>query len=148
VVGTEITLQNGEIKNIEEIEIGDFVLSYNEQTKLQEYKKVIKLQRPMHDDLVTYHLSNGKMITSTFDHPFYVNDLKLASYSPELTNTRYDNLIDVQKINVGDILNSQENEEISILSITENERVLTQTYIFTVEDTNNFYANGVLVHNK
>lgn len=148
VAGTEITLQNGEIKNIEEIEVGDFVLSYNEKTNEQEYNKVLKLHKPTHDDLVEYTLSNGKKITSTFDHPFYVNGLTLASYSPELTNKRYESLGDVVKINVGDELKSENNDMVSIVSIEEKEAKPTQTYIFTVENNNNFYANGVLVHNK
>lgn len=148
VAGTKITVENGEVKNIEEIQIDDVVLSYNEKTNQQEYNKVITAHTPTHDDLVEYTLSNGVKITSTFDHPFYVNGLTLASYSPELTNIRYQSLGDVVKINVGDELKSQNDEKISIVSIEEKEPIPTQTYIFGVENNNNFYANGVLVHNK
>ncbi len=148
VAGTEITLENGEIKNIENIEVGDIVLSFNEQTGLQEYNKVTNIFKPKHDDLVEYTLSNGKKIISTFDHPYYVNGLNLASYSPELTTERYKDLSGIVGIQVGDELNLQNNEKVSIVSISEKDRVLTETYIFTVENNHNFYANGVLVHNK
>lgn len=148
IAGTEITLENGETKKIEDIVIGDVVLSFNVQKKEPEFNKVINVNKPTHDDLVEYTFSNGKTLTSTFDHPFFVNGHSLASYSPELTNVRYDSLENVMKINVGDLVNFDSGEIGSIVSIKEMDRVLTQTYIFTVENNNNFYANGVLVHNK
>jgi intein/homing endonuclease len=148
IAGTKITLENGDTKNIEDIEVGDIVLTYNEVSNLNEYNKVTHLYKPMHDDLVEYTLSNGKTITSTFDHPYYVNGIGLASYSPDLTNVRYENLSNVTQIKVGDILNLQNGETESIVSIEEKDKVSVQTYIFTVENNHNFYANEVLVHNK
>jgi intein/homing endonuclease len=148
VVGTKITLENGDTKNIEDIEVGDIVLTYNEVSNLNEYNKVTHVYKPIHNDLVEYTLSDGKVITSTFDHPYYVNGLGLASYSPELTNARYENLNNVTQIKVGDALNLQNGETASIVSIVEKDKISVQTYIFTVENNHNFYANEVLVHNK
>ena len=148
IAGTKITLENGDTKNIEDIEVGDIVLTYNEVSNLNEYNKVTDVYKPIHDDLVEYTLSDGKVITSTFDHPYYVNGLGLASYSPELTNARYENLNNVTQIKVGDALNLQNGETASIISIVEKDKISVQTYIFTVENNHNFYANEVLVHNK
>jgi intein/homing endonuclease len=148
VAGTLITLENGEVKKIEDIEIDDVVLSFNEKTRQQEFNKVTHIYKPNHDDLVDYELSNGKIITSTFDHPFYVDDFKLASYSPVLTMDRNYSIEFVDQIKVGHNLHLENGEITTIVSIKERERVQTKTYIFTVEKNNNFYANGVLVHNK
>ncbi len=148
IAGTKITLENGDTKNIEDIEVGDIVLTYNEVSNLNEYNKVTHIYKPIHDDLVEYTLSNGKTITSTFDHPYYVNGLGLASYSPDLTNVRYENLNNVIQIKVGDTLSLQNGETTSIESIIEKDKISVQTYIFTVENNHNFYANEVLVHNK
>jgi intein/homing endonuclease len=148
IAGTKITLENGDIKNIEDIEVGDIVLTYNEVSNLNEYNKVTDVYKPIHDDLVEYTLLDGKVITSTFDHPYYVNGLDLASYSPDLTNARYENLNNVVQIKIGDTLNLQNGEITSITSIVEKDKVSVQTYIFTVENNHNFYANEVLVHNK
>ena len=38
--------------------------------------------------------------------------------------------------------------EVVIEKIEPQPLVDTQTYIFTVEDNHNFYANGILTHNK
>lgn len=148
IAGTKITLENDDVKNIEDIEIGDVVLTYNEVSNINEYNKVTEIHKPIHDDLVEYTLLDGKVITSTFDHPYYVNGLNLASYSPELTNSRYENLNNVIQIKIGDTLNLQNGEISSIVSITEKDKISVQTYIFTVENNHNFYANEVLVHNK
>jgi intein/homing endonuclease len=148
IAGTKVTMEDGSEKNIEDVVIDDVVLSYNENSRCIEPKKVVKLESPIHDDLVEYTLTNGTTITSTFDHPYYVNGLQLASYKPNWTNSRYDLPSTVIEIKVGDLLNLVNNEVVEIVSIKELDRVDVQTYIFSVEDNRNFYANGILVHNK
>jgi intein/homing endonuclease len=148
VSGTKITMEDGNEKNIEEICIDDVVLSYNEEKGIIESKKVVNLNSPIHDDLVEYTLSNGTKITSTFDHPYYINGLQLASYKPDWTNERYNLPSEVISIKVGDEVNLLNESTVKIETILELDRVETQTYIFTVEGNRNFYANGILVHNK
>lgn len=150
IAGTQITLSDWSTKNIEDVVVGDVVKSFNEETGKQEDKEVLSLLTPLHDDLVKYTLSNGTVITSTFDHPYYVNGLELASYRPEWTNERYDALSGVIEIKVGDVVNLEANDESSvhIISIEELPTEATQTYIFHVKDNMNFYANGILTHNK
>jgi len=148
ISGTKVLMEGGSEKNIEDVVIGDIVLSYNEEKGYIESKKVINTISPIHDDLVKYSLSNGTNIVSTFDHTYYVNGLQLASYKPEWSNERYDLPSDVVKIKVGDLFNLSNGESVKIESIEELERVDTQTYIISVEDNRNFYANNVLVHNK
>jgi len=139
---------DGSEKNIEDVVIGDEVLSYNEEIGIIEPKKVIKLNSPIHNDLIEYTLLNGIKITSTFDHPYYVNGLELASYRPNWTNERYDLSSEVGEIKVGDFVNLANKETAEIVSIAELDRIDTQTYIISIEDNKNFYANQILVHNK
>ena len=149
VAGTKVTMADGTEKNIEEIVEGDEVLSFNEETLTTEAKKVIGLKQPIHNDLVKYHFANQTYVVSTHDHPFYVNDLELASFRPDLTNERYSIGKEVGKIKVGDLVNLPTNgsktaiKEIELLPEED-----VQTYIITVEDNHNFYANNILVHNK
>ncbi len=149
VAGTEVELENGEVKVIEDIQIGDLVLTYNESTNQQEVNKVSGVFSPNHNDLVKYYLSNGTTLTSTYDHPYYVNGLELASFSPSLTNERYKLEKEVIQIKEGDVVNLSDLststiEKIEVIVNSE----LTKTYIITVENNHNFYANKVLVHNK
>jgi len=137
------------VKVIEDIQIGDLVLTYNESTNQQEVNKVSGVFSPNHNDLVKYYLSNGTTLTSTYDHPYYVNGLELASFSPSLTNERYKLEKEVIQIKEGDVVNLSDLststiEKIEVIVNSE----LTKTYIITVENNHNFYANKVLVHNK
>jgi intein/homing endonuclease len=148
VAGTKVTLESGITKNIEDVVIGDEVISFNESLSIIEPKKVISLNNPIHNDLVTYHFSNDTTLTCTFDHPIYVNGLGLASFIPEWTNQRYKIDKEVYKIKVGDMVNLETGGHTSIKEIEILKPEDTQTYIVTVEDNHNFYANNILVHNK
>ncbi|WP_046234908.1 polymorphic toxin-type HINT domain-containing protein, partial [Paenibacillus algorifonticola] len=68
--GTKIITDEGE-KNIEEIEVGDMVLSKDDETGNIAYKEVLNLFRNERD--VIYKLTiGGKLIETTFNHPFWV----------------------------------------------------------------------------
>ena len=146
--GTKVTVEGGEEKNIEDIQHGDFVLSFNEETKQTEYKKVIGSKQPIHNDLVKYKFSDGTELISTFDHPLYVNGLDLASFIPQWTNSRYEIGREVGKIKIGDIVRLDNGSNSAISEIQVLSPIDTQTYIITVDGNHNFYANGILVHNK
>jgi hypothetical protein len=149
VAGTKVLMGDSTEKNIEDIIEGDEVVSFNESTLQNEIKKVIGLKTPIHNDLVRYEFANQTSITSTFDHPFYVGDLELASFTPFLTNKRYKIGKDVRQITVGDLVYLPTNKsKTAIKDIIELDSNDTQTYIITVEDNHNFYANNILVHNK
>ena len=121
-----------------------------EDSKINEPKKVKSLNNPIHDDLVTYKFSDHSEITSTFDHPFYVKDKGIASYLPAKTNLLYSLGSKVAKqIEVGDFVFNLDHSEVEIVDTIEvSPRKETETFIIHVEDNNNFYAEGILVHNK
>jgi intein/homing endonuclease len=146
--GTKILTNNDSEKNIEDIVEGDDVLSFNENTLETEIKRVIGTKQPIHNDLVKYTLSDGSELVCTFDHPIYVNNLQLASYNSELTNSRYDINKEVNKIKLNDVVRFADGGFHAITNIEELPIVDTQTYIITVEDNHNFFANNILVHNK
>jgi intein/homing endonuclease len=74
--------------------------------------------------------------------------LELSSFAPELTNKRYNIGKEVSKIKVGDMVKLLTDGHTSIKEIEILKTENTQTYIITVEDNHNFYANEILVHNK
>ena len=68
--GTKVLTDEGE-KNIEDLEVGDKVLSKNEVTGEQAYKEVTHLYR--NDKEITYELTIGdQLIETTENHPFWV----------------------------------------------------------------------------
>jgi hypothetical protein len=147
VSGTEITLENGDVKNIEDIIVGDIVLTFNESSEEVEGKLVYEILTPIHSDLVTIELEDGTKITSTTDHPYYTNDLQLKSYDSEKTNELYKLPTIVSDLKVGDVLRKGEYGS-EIVNIQIHDKDETQTYLLRVEDNHNYFANGILVHNK
>lgn len=148
IAGTEILLSDGNSKPIEEISVGDKILSFNEKSGLQESDVVYEILSPIHNDLVKFTLENGQEITSTFDHPYYVNGLDLASYHPHKTNSLYNLEKQVNQIKVGDRVNLADGSSVGIASISILPEVDTVTFLLRVNNNQNFYANRILVHNK
>ena len=147
VANTMISLKNDDQKSIKNIQPGDMVLSYNESKNEVEVNKVISVRGKIANNLVRYTFTNGVMLESTSDHPYYVNGLKIASFDPIVTTEKYDFEIDIDKIKVGDVVNLQDGtttviEDIEVLDNAE------QVFTFEVENNHNYYANGILVHNK
>lgn len=148
VEGTEITLGNGDVKAIENIVEGDVVLTYNEKTKEIESNRVLELFSPVHDDLVEIKLSSGVSLTSTFDHPYYSQEGTLVSYKPTLTESKYGLGCTIGNLQVGSLLIDENLNLVEVVGISELDRKPVQTYVFKVENNHNFFANGILVHNK
>jgi hypothetical protein len=137
---TKIIVKNNNTKNIQDIQIGDYVLSLNEKTKQNEYKKVINTYKNINNKFVKYTFSNNETIICTQDHPFYNEQYEYVSYIPN----KY---LNTKPIYIGTICLDKNNNKIKLEQIEEIYKT-QNTYIFTVEDNHNFYANTILVHNK
>ena len=99
IAGTKVKLPDGTSKNIEDIQVGDNVLSWNKQLSKA---KVVKLMKPIHNDMVELKWEHG-ITTNTFDHPFYDSEKETwASYNPKLTKDRYD-FENVEQLKVGTV---------------------------------------------
>jgi hypothetical protein len=71
-VGSQMVFTNCQSKAIKDLKIGDFVNTYNEQTKQNEFKKVLNVFKyDNHKPTLKIKLKNGKTITVTDDHKFY-----------------------------------------------------------------------------
>jgi len=147
VANTMISLANGDIKSIKNIQVGDVVLSFNEQLNNIEPNKVLSIKSRTTNDLVRYTFTNGVMIESTIDHPYYVNGFKIASFDPISTTEKYNFEIDIDLIKIGDVVNLADGTT-SVIEDIETLDLLEQVYTFEVENNHNYYANGILVHNK
>jgi hypothetical protein len=154
IQGTRILMVDKTEKNIEDVKVGDKVLSYNLETNKIEEDIVTSLKRPVHNDMIIIKFGNSEN-TNTFDHPYFVKGKGWSSYKPGLTMVRYGQGVKelqvVEQLEGGDIIFIVDEKgnlvESKIISIEES-RGEIQTYIFTVEKNGNFFANGALVHNK
>jgi hypothetical protein len=157
IAGTKITMADGSQKNIESVEVGDMVMSFNESSNQQESKSVLETSEPIHSDLVRYIfdklLISGDnpvylSLTCTHDTPIYINGLNLASYNPSLTYQRYNLGRPILATETDNVVNLNDGETITLFGLQALPNVERQTYNLTVEDNHNFYANTILVHDN
>jgi len=146
VEGTKISMYDKSIKLIEDIKVGDRVITYNEELKIQELGEVKKVISPLRSDIIEYKLSNGTIIKSTSCHPYFVVDKGWSSFNPELTKKIYE--FEVSKIEFNDILLDIDNNKVLIIEINELITKEVKTYNLELSGNHTYYANGILVHNK
>jgi hypothetical protein len=130
VAGTQVKTADG-FKPIEDVAIGDTVLSSNVETGEIGYKSVVNEFVKQTAELVSVKL-DGETITATPEHPFFVEGRGWVA-AGELT--------------VGDKLVTPDGT-VEILSV-EREDVAATVYNFEVEDWHTYYVSGAvaLVHN-
>lgn len=134
--GTPITMADGTEKAIERVQTGDLVLGRTDQGQILPQSVIGTVT---HDDNAATIVINGTLLT-TPEHPFYVAG-------------RYVNAGDLQ---VGDELTMLDSQTGAVPMATKPIRVdslasepgLDRTYNFEVAGTHNYFAGGVLVHNK
>lgn len=129
--GTKVHTQWG-LANIESIEEGIQVLTYNEQTGKNEYKPVLKTTRRTSPRMCAVELSNGETLLVTPEHRFYTD----GKWVP------------IEDLEVGDLLQTNEN----IYLVIENKTIITtlvEVFNLEVQDNENYYVteDGILVHN-
>ena len=138
--------------NIENIKVGDMVLSYDLSTMKTQPAQVIDTMSPIHDDIVEFVFANGTRTKHTLDHAYYVVDKGWSSYTPDLTRLRYsDKSPDLSRcvnIEVGDLLISDTGCSVELVAINIMESEPTTTYNIVVDNNSNYFADGILVHNE
>jgi len=144
--GTPVTMADGTFKAIEDVMVGDFVLTYNEETGENEAAEVYELQQPVREGLYVVAFDNGKVLEVTNDHPLMTDngwaaievDAALAGYA----------LSQIDELVVGSAVLQQDGSYASVSSI-EYLAGDVQTYTLKkVAKNMNFFANGFLAHNQ
>lgn len=148
VKGTKIMLPNKSTMNIEDLKVGDKVLSYDYSKNELIETTIEKLEKVIHSSLVTYTFENGAEITGTMDHPFKIKGKGWCSLSPKKSE-QYKGIENVQKIEIGDFF-----EIIDVNNELKTNRLMSINYLEQGEETytisklnygSNFIANGFIV---
>ena len=135
LAGTKISMSDGEYKNIEEVQVGEKVVSYDELSKTKTISKVIDIYHHPIDEMVDDNYliiktEKGKLIKVTPNHRIYSDGVwKFAG-----------------DLKVNDHLLNDQNEIDKISSIQKvYKKVLN--YNLEIEKYHVYYAESILVHN-
>ena len=164
IAGTKVIMKNDPDKNIEDIKVGDEVLSYNVHTKQFEPKKVTKLYTQTHnledgDVTVKIRFNNGTITHNTIANPFWSKDKGFVAVDADRCNELHEWVKisnygkDTEKLDVNDILFTYNSEtgDLDEVKVEKIELIMEpdiRTYDIEVEDNHTFFANGILTHNS
>lgn len=124
--GTKVTTPSGE-KTIENLKVGDKVISFNEKTKTNEPAKI---EKTFEHKTSGYLIVNNKLFV-TQEHPFLINGEWKT----------------IGQAKLGDNLQTIDGKTETISSIKQVTKQVT-VYNIEVSPNNNYYAEGILAHNK
>lgn len=132
-IGTSITLIDGSSKPIEEMLIGDKVLSINENSEIVE-NTITNIISLTVSDIILLKINNTIEITTTEDHPFFVGD-------------KY---VKAGNLKVGNKLKQIFNGVLYSVALNDVKHLTQDTIVYniTTDPDHTFFANNVLVHNK
>ena len=134
IAGTLVLTAAG-LKKIEDIEVGDLVLAYDEETGETAYKPVVRLFRNESKDWTGVTV-NGTEIVSTPGHKYYLPETKTWVSAEDL------------KVGTKVLLSDGSYGIIKVVKSIHYDEAQT-TYNFEVADYHTYYVgNGVLVHNR
>ena len=143
--GTKIIMADNSVKNIEDVQIHDMVIAYNDKEKQYELREVTKTF--VHPDtyaIVEITLSNGIVMSMTPGHPILTTE---GWKSLDLDNSVYEHGVETTLLNINDeVLGYNGNAfvtKIVNIDIPTNYTV----YNLEVESCHTFLANGMVVHN-
>lgn len=147
VKGTKISMGDGSVKLIENLQIGDQVLTYNFKDQKIEVSTVVELAKEIHQNLVK--LDFGEItVVSTDDHPYYSIEKGWSSLNPQKTKI-YKNIDRVTLLCTGDRVSFLEtNNQLSfkvLIDVTYLDQKEETFTIVKLDKNNNFFANGLLV---
>lgn len=146
VEGTLITLADGSSKTIEEIKVGDNVLSYNLVEGKAEGREVHAVTSKKVSKTVRYTLDNGDIIESTPDHPLYCVNHGWVSNDPDYSKSKYD--LDVTLISTSCSILKADNTSSKVVKIETLDEDKIVYNLSHVEGNHNFFVYGYLAHNR
>lgn len=137
VAGTPVLMEKGYFKNIEEVQKGDIVLSYNEKLNKNEYSEVVQTMTHItHEEIYSLYVKND-ILQATGIHRFFV-----------LRNGELE-WLQASELQIGDKVLFADGSWHYIKKIETKVEFLT-VYNFEVANNHNYYVghNSILAHNK
>ena len=131
--GTQISMADNSIKNIEDVTAGESVLTYNETININEEGTVGDISSHEVESIITITFNNGIVINTTEEHPFFVKEKGWTIASD---------------LEISDVCQGVNGNDVVISSILSQNGTYTVYNLLSISNHHNFYANEILVHNK
>ena len=144
---TDILLADNTTKQAKDIQIGDVLQTYNEDTQEFESNRVLAVLPNKKRDIIKVTFNDNTFVNLTSGHPF-LTQKGWASYDNDKTvkEKLYEGA-ELYQLEVGDKCLTQDGTFKAINSIERDESELADVYDFTIENTHTFIGNNCVLHN-
>jgi len=143
--GTEVEMRDGGVKNIEDVEVGDSVISRSEDG-LESVSTVTALDQPVRNHMCRISFTDGQSLRLTDEHPLYTQE-GWKAINPDNSKKEVPNLA-VEQLEKGDKLIKSDGSEKEVDDYSCWSQKI-QTYNLILDGgVNTYFANGFLAHNK
>ena len=146
IAGTQVSLPDGTYKNIEDVAIGEEVVTYNFDLNVKELRKVQGLTKKQVNSTVKYTFNDGTVLQGTHDHPLYSQTKGWVSRDPSTSLKKYNLATDIAL--VGDPILRYDGSTGIIQSMDFIHEPTLVYNLVSIEANHNYYANEFLVHNR
>lgn len=137
---TLITMADYSQKRIDELKIGDKLLSFNFETGQHEMDELLTINHPVHSNFVRIVLTDF-CVNCTPDHPFFSKGW--VSVNPYRTELYYRHIESARELKQNMLLKSLSGDK-EVLFITRYEKEQTSYNISRLKNNFTYYANGLL----
>jgi len=150
VAETLIDMADMTQKAIEDIVVGDEVIGYDLDKNEKVSAVVGRLESPVRAGFYNVELESGKVLGVTNEHPMYIKklggEIGWGSLVPEASEA--DGMPGLLKMEEGDMIFSSDLIYDKILKISYIEGPIQVYNLKDVGENSNFFADGLLAHNK
>lgn len=146
--GSKVSLSNGTFRNIELIEIGNKVMSYDFNSKSTEIVVVERTAKSYHTIINRLTFSNGLMVECTADHPIFTASNGWCSVNFKQTSLNYN--VQVGQLQEGQKCLTFIDNKIEFATLVSIDTLFGDFEMYDISGGQNhcFFANGILVHDE
>jgi hypothetical protein len=145
VAGTKVTMADGSIKNIEDVQLGEQLIGKDDCINT-----VMNFIRPVLGDRKLVSI-NGSDPFVTDDHPLFVRGFGWKSFDPAATKKKYKVFSEtgVGQLQVGDVIETLDKVGLLVESLESHTGDFDlQVYNFELDGNHTYIANNLVAHNK
>lgn len=144
IAGTQVTMADGTLKNIEDVQVGEFVLG-----KDGAHNEVLALEQPMLGERALYSINDGPFFV-TPAHPFYTTDGWKSINMDEIhrENTTLVGELAITELQVGDEIVRADGTTEVVESIVGRSEADQQLYNFYLSGNKTYFVDGYLTHDE
>lgn len=143
--GVKVSMADGSYMNIEDVKVGDYVLSYDETTGNHVSAKVLELEAPLREHMCEIIFSDDDSLKLTNEHPVYTSE-GWKSINPERTGLEND-VLDISQLDLGNQVLFENGDYKEVAKINCWQEVIQTYNLREVDGPSTFFADDVVVHN-